>query len=218
MALVTGLTLVSQISNLLFFKLWGKLADRFSNKSVLSVSARLFLGCLLGWTFIPYHASIQSTLPLTAILHILQGISYAGVLLAGGNMALKLAPQEKSVSFLAVNNFTSSIAAGVAPVLGGLFADYFSHAELSLALQWQNINSVFNVKTLDFQYWDFFFVLAFLLGLMSLGRLTHIRELGDVRKRIIVRAFLEESGRSLPRWRMPKQQIKNQAQKRVNQN
>ena len=43
LTLVTTLIITSQVINLLFLRVWGKLVDRFSNKSVLAVSGPLFL-------------------------------------------------------------------------------------------------------------------------------------------------------------------------------
>jgi len=197
MALVTALIIASQVANLMFVKTWGKLADRFSNKSVLSVAAPLFITCVLGWTFIPYTGNIKSTLPIAAITQILFGIASAGVNLAGGNIALKLAPQKKPDAFLAVHGMVASVAAGLAPVLGGLFADYFSHQELSLVLQWHSASGFLSFKTLDIQYWDFFFAFAFILGLISLTRLAGVQEPGEVRKKVIVRELVQATVRPL---------------------
>lgn len=197
MVLVTGLTIASQVANLLFIQIWGRLTDRFSNKSVLSVAAPMYIGCILGWTFIPFHGSLQATLPAALVLHLLLGIASAGVTLASGNIAMKLAPAGRSVEFLAVNSMASSVAAGLAPILGGLFADYFSHQELALVLQWHNSAGSLHLKTLDFQYWDFFFAIAFLLGVLSLTKLARIQEPGGARKKVILREFITESGHSL---------------------
>jgi len=195
MALVTGLTIASQVANLIFVKLWGKLADRFSNKSVLSVAAPLFILCILGWTFIPYTDNIQLTFPTALVTHLFLGIASAGVNLAIGNIALKLAPEKKPDAFLAVNGMVASVAAGLAPIFGGLFADYFSHQELSLVLQWHCAKGNLYFKTLDFQYWDFFFVLAFILGLVALTMLSRVQEHGEVRKRVIVHQLVSETAR-----------------------
>lgn len=51
MTMVTVLTVSSQLANLFFLRIWGRLADRFSNKSVLSVSGPLFLAAVVGWSF-----------------------------------------------------------------------------------------------------------------------------------------------------------------------
>jgi MFS family permease len=43
MSFIIGLSIVSQIMNFLFLKIWGKYTDRFSNKSVLAISGPLFI-------------------------------------------------------------------------------------------------------------------------------------------------------------------------------
>lgn len=51
MSFVIVLMVVSQLTSLAFLRIWGKISDRFSNKSVLGVSGPLFMLCILGWTF-----------------------------------------------------------------------------------------------------------------------------------------------------------------------
>jgi len=49
MTLIMALLVASQVANVSFLRLWGRLADRFSNKSVLLVSGPLFLLGILTW-------------------------------------------------------------------------------------------------------------------------------------------------------------------------
>ncbi len=51
LALVVGLGTLSQMAAFLMVSQWGAIADRFSNKSVLSVCAPLFILCIFAWTF-----------------------------------------------------------------------------------------------------------------------------------------------------------------------
>ena len=51
MAYVIGLTTLTQVFNVLFFRYWGRYADRHSNKSVLAICAPLYLLCIAGVTF-----------------------------------------------------------------------------------------------------------------------------------------------------------------------
>src|SRR3546814_10986904 len=68
--LVIALTVVSQISNLAFLNIWGRIADRFSNKSVLAVAAPLFVLCIFGWTFTSFPGPHALTMPLLFLLHV----------------------------------------------------------------------------------------------------------------------------------------------------
>jgi MFS family permease len=72
------------------------------------------------------------TMPLLIIIHIFMGISTAGVTLASGNIGLKLAPKGQATSYLAANSLVNSVSAGVAPILGGSFVDFFNGLQLDL--------------------------------------------------------------------------------------
>lgn len=196
MAMVTAMTIASQFANLLSLRIWGVLADRFSNKSVLSVSAPLFVFCLLGWTFTTMPDPHALAVPMAFALHILLGIATAGVTLGNGNIALKLAPREKATTYLAANSIAASIAAGLAPMIGGLFADFFASQELALVIHWQGVGGDLSLQTLNFHHWDFFFFFAFLLGQYSLHRLAMVHESGDVDDKIIWRELVVETRRS----------------------
>src|SRR3546814_7128752 len=146
--LVIALTVVSQISNLAFLNIWGRIADRFSNKSVLSVAAPLFVLCIFGWTFTSFPGPHALTMPLLFLLHVVMGLALAGVTLASGNIALKLSPPGQATSFLAVNAIVSSFAAGVAPILGAAFADFFAERELTLVAHWKSPDSEVAISAL----------------------------------------------------------------------
>lgn len=198
MTQVTMLTMVSQLSTFLSLRTWGKLSDRFSNKAVLLICAPLFLFCVLAWTFATMPHTHALTLPLILCLQVLLGIAIAGVTLANGNIALKLAPDGEATCYLATYTATGSLAAGAAPILGGLFVDAFSHQELSLLLKWQAPGNLLNITTLDFTSWDFFFALAFLLGLGSISQLKRVRESGQsTRKRQILLELMNDTVRTV---------------------
>ncbi|MBU1625979.1 MFS transporter, partial [bacterium] len=192
MFVVMSLTVLSQIMYFFSLKIWGRLSDHFSNKSVLSLSGPLFIVCILGWTFTTMPDKYWGTMPLLIVLHILMGIATAGVNLSAGNIALKLAPNDKATSYLAVNSFINSIAAGFAPILGGIFADVFARREFSLVINWKSPAREFSINTLNFQYWDFFFIMSFMIGLYSLHRLSRIREVGEVGEKAVINEFFSE--------------------------
>jgi len=192
MSLIIALTVLSQIASLLFFRIWGRFSDRFSNKSVLGVCGPLFMVCILLWTFTTMPEKYVLTIPLLVAIHIFTGISAAGVTLASGNIGLKLAPKGEATAYLAANSFINSIAAGAAPILGGKLADFFSGRELSITLKWISPGSELAVPTLNLRQWDFFFFLAFFIGLYSIHRLAMVKEEGEVKEKIIIREFLSE--------------------------
>jgi Na+/melibiose symporter-like transporter len=51
MSFIIGLSIVGQVMNFLFLRVWGRYTDRFSNKSVLAISGPLFIRSILAWTF-----------------------------------------------------------------------------------------------------------------------------------------------------------------------
>ncbi len=190
MSFIITLTVLGQIMSTVSLAGWGKFADRFSNKTVLKISTLMFYICILGWTFTTMPDKYWGTMPLLIILHIFMGLAIAGVTLAAGNIALKLAPREEATAYLATNIVINSIVAGLAPIIGGQFADFFSKRELSWTLKWISPTEEVALKTLDFQGWDFFFFISFLIGLYSLHRLSLVREVGEVPEKIVIREFL----------------------------
>jgi hypothetical protein len=134
---------------------------------------------MIAWTFTTLPSVHFFTLPLLFIIHALTGIAMAGINLSSLNIGLTLAPKGKATSYLALKNFLNSIIAGIAPIIGGLFVDFFKGIEFSIIMQWISPESgelVF--YTLNFQYWDFFFFFAFIIGIVSLYWNAKIKE-GD---------------------------------------
>ena len=197
MTLVIVLTTASQLSNLAALGLWGNLIDRFSNKAVLEVSAPLFLACTLAWTFTGIPWVQPMTLYLLFAVHVLAGIATAGVALASGNIAMKLSPAGQATAFLAASSVVSATCAAIAPVIGGLCADFFAAHALTLAVTWKGAANEVTVQVLDFHAWTFFFGLSCVVGLYSLHRLSFVRETGGTGDQLQTRDLLLEARRSI---------------------
>lgn len=194
---VVPLVVFSQVANLMTLGGWGRLTDRFANKSVLAACGPLYVACFLGWTFTTFPERHSLTVPLLYALHGLMGVATAGVTLATGNIALKLSPRGEATSYLALVGMVSSLAAGTAPVLGGAFADWAAARELSVTLVWTGPETSVASDLLSFQHWDFFFLLACGLGVFSLHRLASVRETGEVPNREFLRHALLSARRGL---------------------
>jgi MFS family permease len=192
MSFIIALSIVSQVMNFTFLKIWGKYTDRFSNKSVLAISGPLFIISILAWTFTTMPEKHFLTIPLLIIIHVVMGLSSAGVSLASGNISLKLAPKGQATAYLAANTITNSIAAGIAPILGGRFADFFAGRELAWTLNYKSPTGEFSLATLNLQQWDFFFALAFLIGLYAIHRLAMVKETGEVEEKIVAQELINE--------------------------
>jgi hypothetical protein len=78
-----------------------------------------------------------------------------------------------------------------------MFVDSFKATELSLTLNWRSPSAVFAIQTLDFQYWDFFFVFAFLIGIYSIHRLAYVKEAGEVEERFVVHEMIAQVSREM---------------------
>jgi MFS family permease len=195
MAWVLALSVLSQIVNSIFLRIWGKLADRFSNKSILSVSGPLFMVSIILWPFTTMPERYAGTIPLVILIHVLAGISTAGVTLCAGNIALISAPKGEATSYLAVNALVSGIAAALAPIIAGFSADWFTLKELSIDFRMGDLGigaERFSVYALNLRGLDFLFFFSFLFGILALERLTAIHETGHVEKRVVMNEFFGE--------------------------
>lgn len=192
MSFIIGLSILSQVLNFTFLRIWGKFTDRFSNKSVLAISGPLFILSILAWAFTTMPEKYFLTVPLLIGIHAVMGLSSAGVSLASGNISMKLAPKGQATAYLATNTVINSVAAGVAPILGGKFADFFAGRELAWTLEYTAPGAEYSLPTLNLQQWDFFFALAFVIGLYSLHRLAMVKEEGEVEENIVARELYTE--------------------------
>jgi len=191
-SMVTVMTVVSQLVNLLFLRIWGRLADRYSNKSVLALSGPLFLVAVLGWTFTTMPEKHTLTLPLLFAIHALSGMSLAGVSLASANIALKLSPSRSAHSYMTVHGMVAAMTGATAPLVGGALADFFSTHEFSIAINWAGPETQLSMYALNLRALDFLFVIAFVLGLYSMHRLAHVREKGEVTQAELREELLSE--------------------------
>jgi MFS family permease len=187
---VIALSIVSQVFNLLFLRVWGPFADRFGNKAVLSLCSSLYLLVILGWIFTAMPERYFMTMPLLVLLHIFAGIANAGVTLTVGTIGLKLAPKGEATPYLAGASLATNLGAGLGPLCGGVLADFFSVHQLNLTFTWIGPAGSVNVPALNLIGFDFLFGIAFILGLMTLGTLARLREEGEVSREVILESLM----------------------------
>lgn len=202
MTWVLGLALISQAMNVLFFGIWGRLADRFTNKSVLAASAPLFVLTFILWPFTAMPEWRYLSIPLLLTIHTLGGISTAGVAISANNLALKAAPFGKSTAYLAMIALVSGVAGTVAPLIAGVAADWFGPQQVTLTLHWSMANSALhpvNLTTIDLRGLDFVFLIAFLLGLQAVHRLLAIKEEGEVQEKVVLGQLYSEMRKTVAR-------------------
>ncbi len=186
---VIGLSILSQFFNIAFLRVWGRLADRFSNKAVLSLSTSLYLLVILGWIFTSAPERYSLIIPFLIVLHIFAGIANAGVTLTLGTISLKLAPEGESTAYLAGASLATNIGAGLSPLVGGLLADYFSTRTLSINLTWIDPSITTQFPALYITGFTFLFAIAFLLGIISFSSLSGIQEKGEVGREVILESL-----------------------------
>jgi len=201
MALVIGLAVLSQIMSVMSFRTWGRAADNFSNKSVLIVSGYMYIVSVLLWPFLLLSESYFFMIPLLVVVHVLTGISAAGVNLCTGNIALKAAPHGKATAFLAVNTIVHGVAAAAAPILGGIVADRLTGQQLLLMQHWLStdtgsflalpISGLFGLHSL--------FFLTAIIGLYAMRRLRVVREEGEVQGQVVLAYLATEARKAVRR-------------------
>ena len=177
---VMALTVLGQFSNVLFVRVWGGFADRVGSKTVLSLSASLYLLVIIGWVFTTYPDRYFLTMPLLVALHLLGGAAASGVTLTLNTLSLKVAPEGQSVPFSGVAGMITGLGAGIGPVLGGLIADYLSVRSLDLSVIWSAPSGMTALPAVSLSGFEFLFGVAFVLGLLSLNLLVPLREEGEI--------------------------------------
>ena len=176
---VVGLAVLSQATSVLFVNVWGGFVDRFGSKVVLSTSSSLYLLVILGWTFTTTPDQHALTVPLLIVLHFLIGIASAGINLATTTIRMKMAPQAQSTSYLTGASLAASLGAGIGPILGGAFVDFFSVRRFEISIEWVDPARTVEFPAVFLTGYDFLFALAFLFGLVTLTVLGRVREEGE---------------------------------------
>lgn len=197
LTIVMALSIASQLANALALRGWGRLADRFANKSVLLVAAPAYILSIAAMAGASQIGHPAFRLAWLGGLHLLMGAAVAGVTLATANIALKLSPRGEAASYLAASAVVTAVAAGSAPILGGALADFFAARQLELVGRWTGPDGAFTYLSLRLSNWDFYFLLSAVLGLYALQRLGHVRERGEVSRETALRHLVSETRGSI---------------------
>ena len=190
---VMGFTVLGQVSNLLFLRVWGPMADRLGNKVVLSVCGSLLSLVTLCWTFTTMPERHAFTLPLLAVLYIFFGIATAGINVAMGTIGMKLAPEGTATPYLAAASLSASLGAGISPLLGGRFADFFSVHAFSINVEWVAPSRIVELPAFSLTGYDFLFAVAFLVGILTLSSLSAVREDGESSREVALEELMANS-------------------------
>ena len=178
LSVVMALVVLSNVMHVLFLRVWGPMADRVGSKTVMSLSASLFLLVFLGWVFVAHTEKHFLTMPMLIMLNAFVGIARGGVMLTLNTLALKVAPENKATAFLGVAGIAAYVSMGIGPVIGGFLADYFATKTLRFDFTWISQTGAVEVPALQLVGFDFVFVIAFVFSLMSLNLLVALQERG----------------------------------------
>lgn len=193
---IIGLTIISQLFSIFTIRTWGRYADKYSNKTIIAIGGPLYILCLAAWCFAGIYSHFSMNLALLIIIHIVMGISNAGINLSLTNIGLKLAPKNESIIYLASKNIITAVFSSVAPLLGGYLADYFTKRSLIVNAEWAGPRFSKIVHLISLHEWNFLFLIGALLALISLEFLIPVKETGEVEKdevRRIMRSTLRNN-------------------------
>ncbi len=186
LVVVISLTVLSQLFNVLFLRVWGPMADRLGSKAVLSVCTSLLHLVILGWTFTTLPGPHTFTIPLLVALHIFAGVANAGINVATATLGMKLAPERGATAFLTANSLAVNLGAGIAPLIGGYFADFFDVRSFQINVEWISPDTATQLPAFSLTGYDFLFLIAFLLGPIALSALGRVHEEGEVETQVVM--------------------------------
>jgi hypothetical protein len=201
MAVVLGATVLSQVTGVLVLRAWGAVADRFQTLTVLRVSCAGFLLSVAGWPIAGMLHTPWLVLAVVAAIHLLAGLTSAGVTLTTGTVAMELAPRGEAAGYLATNALVSGAAAAIAPVLAGVGADWLQAQRLSVTVAWTSALEPAQglaLRPLDLRGLDFLFVATVLAGLYAVHRILAVAEWKRGDRRAIVAALVAEIREQMP--------------------
>ena len=197
-AFVAGLVALTQLTSVIFLRLWGRLSDRFSNKSILQVSLPFFVIGTFLWTFSSIARDYGFLIPLIIAIHILNGFSSAGVNLSTNNIGMRLAPRGRSASYLATRGAVLALVGTIAPVAAGVLADLFGPHTLEFSISWLIGGELFTlVPAYRLSGIDFLFVISTIIGLYAIHRIALVKEPGEVEERVVLEALMAETRRNV---------------------
>ncbi len=187
MAYVIALTVISQLCSIFTIRMWGRFSDKYSNKTILAITAPLYILCIIGWCFVGIYSRFLANMILLVVIHIFTGVATAGINLSLTNIGLKLAPKEHSIVYLSTKNIITAIFSSIAPIIGGLLADYFGNRALVINAEWvgPKFNKVLHLVSLHDM--NFLFLIGAVPAFISLELLVRVKEVGEVEKTTVVR-------------------------------
>jgi len=173
---VMFLAMLWQGASIASMRVWGSFIDRYSNKAVFRLSGPIYALGLLLWTLTDEWHQAGYAIYMLPLLYVMIGLATGGTALASNNIIFKLAPRGKATSYMAAANLLIALATALAPIMGGLMADWFANRALTLTLHWKDPNIETDLANFVINHWDFFFLTAGILGGIALQFVNTISE------------------------------------------
>ena len=155
--------------------------------AIIAIGAPIYILCLIAWCFVGIYSQLWPNLLLLAAIHLAMGFANAGINLSLTNIGLKLAPTEDSIIYLSAKNIVTAVFSALAPLAGGVLADYFTGRHLKMDAEWGGPRWTKSVHIIELQDWNFLFLFGAVLALVALNRLHRVKETGEVEKDVVVR-------------------------------
>jgi MFS family permease len=181
------LGIVGQLSSIATLRMWGTFADRYSNKTIIAISAPVYILVFIAWCFVGIYKHMYMNEGLLFLIYVFTGISTAGINLSLTNIGLKLAPKEDAIVYLSTKNIITAFFSTLSPLVGGYLADFFIRRHLNVTAQWGGPKLTKTFRLIELHEWNFLFVIAALLALFALELLMQVKETGEVEKEKVVR-------------------------------
>ena len=200
MAVVIAFAVLSQLTAALVVRAWGAMADRFSTRAVLRVSCAVFLLAVACWPVVGQAGAPWLMIGGLTVIHILSGLSTAGVNLASSTVAMELAPRGAAAGYLATNALITGAASALAPILGGLSADWLETQRLSVTLAWTSTVGTGEGLALPVAMHglDFLFLATVVVGLYAIHRILGVSARTTARRREVLGALFVEMRDQMP--------------------
>jgi MFS family permease len=118
-AQVSMLTVIFNVTGAIALPAWGQFMDRYGNRPGMNVALVAWMLPGFLWAFLTPENSWMIKFVFAS-----GGIFSAGYLLGSFNLLLKLVPPEAKTAAISINVAVTSLAAAMAPILGGMILDH----------------------------------------------------------------------------------------------
>ena len=113
-------------TQILIQRYWGRLADMFGQRNVMSFSG-------IGAVAVPLLWWVAPTLWFPIVINIVNGIGWGGYNLAAFNLLLEITPDDNRSLYVGVYNTLMGFATAAGPLIGGFAAEIFGLKPIFLA-------------------------------------------------------------------------------------